>query len=281
MAVEVCINNKNLFKKKLNFKDILLNDMRYGIIDDAFRLEEGRTGAWTVIFNSNKICRGYEVSIDKDCIKLRMPLPTSRSDIEYFYEYIKFLCKKMNAKKFTRDEEEISFDIIERCIELDVEASNNALIKMKQELEEGKYSSLYTFGAICPIALGKRELNVINGDCEEFGELLNELQKIDAYYAKGSIYQKENGEYFGIYVLTEDVNSIFPNKPKILMSEEKYKVDEWYVGFVIDQESKGFIPYNDFLESIKTNKLFDAEHFIITLDSNKMNELLKKYKVDL
>lgn len=281
MAVNVSIKYKSLFKKKIDFKDILLNDMRYGIMDEAFRLDEGKVLENTVVFNSEHICRGYEVSLDKGEIKLRMPLPTSRFDIEYFYKYIKFLCEKIGVKKFIRDEEEVTFDLIDNCVELDVEASCNALKKMQEQLEDGEYSSLYTFGAVWPIALGKREFNIINGDCCKFGELLNELQSRDLYYAKGSIYQKKNDDYFGIYVLTENVDSILPFTPKILMSEDKFKIEEWYIGFVVDSEMQGFIPYDKFLDSVKTNNLFDEEHFIVSLDKKKLKELLNEYKVEL
>lgn len=281
MAVEVTIKSKSIFKKKLNFNDILLNDMRFGIMDEAFRLDEGKTGDYTVVFSSKNICRGYEVSLDKGCINLRMPLPTSRYDIEYFYEYVKTLCGKIGVKKFKRDEEEISFDLIEKCIDLDITTCNSALKKMSEGISSGEYSIQYTFGAVYPIALGKKEFDFINGDCEKFGELLNKLQSMDVYYAKGSIYQKKNEDYFGVFVLTAGVDSVFPLKPKILMSDNKLKVDEWYVGFVIDGEMKGFIPYDKLIESIKTDNTFDSEHFIITMDGKKMEKLLSKHKVDL
>lgn len=281
MAVEVIIKSKSLFKKKINFNDILKDDMRFGIIDESFRLDEGKVGEYTVIFNSKSICRGYEISFGKGIINLRMPLPTSKKDIEYFYEYVKYVCQKMGTNKFIRDNEEISFDVIPHCIELDVEASCNALNKMSNDLEDGTYSNLYTFGAVFPISLGKRELDRIQGDCEKFGELLNELQSMDVYYAGARVYQKDNGEYFCIYVLTEEVPTVLPFIPKLLMSDNSFKVDDWNIGFVIDGENKGFISYENFLDSISKDKLFDTEHFIIKLDSKKMEKLLEKYRVNL
>lgn len=281
MAVEVTIKSKSLFKKKLSFNDILLDDMRFGIMDEAFRLDEGKIGDYTVVFSSKNICRGYEVSLNNGCINLRMPLPTSRYDIEYFYEYVKILCGKMGVKKFKRDEEEISFDLIEKCIDLDITTCNSALKKMSEGISSGEYSIQYTFGAVCPIALGEKEFGVINGDCEKFGELLNKLQSMDVYYASGRVYQKDNEDYFGVFVLTSGVDSVFPLKPKILMSDNKIEIKEWYVGFVIDGEMKGFIPYDKLIESIKTDNIFDSEHFIITMDDKKMKNLLSKHKVDL
>lgn len=281
MAVEVTIKSKGLFKKNLKFIDVIDSDMRYGVMDEAFRLEEGTIGENTVVFKDKNICRGYEIAINKGEVNLRMPLPTSTSDINFFYEYIKRICTKMNTKIFTRDEEVLSLDDIENCIRLDIEASEAALKKIEENINNGTYENMYIFGAINPVALGKKEMESIKGDATKFGILMNSLQGMDVYYAKTKVYQRKNESYFGVYVLTEGIPSVLPEKPKLLMNENNLKVDDWNIGFVVNEKLEGFISYEDFLNNIKKDSEYDSEHFVITLDKDKMQELLEKYKVEL
>lgn len=281
MAVEVKIKGKGLFKKTLTFQDILENNMRYGVMDEAYRLDEGKVGDWTVIFNGNHVCRGYEISLKKGEINLRMPLPTSEEDIIYFYEYIKNLCAKMNTKEFFRDEEKVNFAKIPACINLDIEASTKALEKIEEGLDNKDYSSFYIFGALNPIALGKRELEKFAGNIQNFGKVLDELQKQDIYYAKNRIYQREDKTNFGVYVLTENVPTVLPFEAKPFILDNDIKINDWYLGLVINENMAGFIPYQDFLNSIDKDKIYDTEHFIITLTAKKIKDLLDKYKVEI
>lgn len=281
MAVEVKIKSKGLFKRNLMFQDILESNMRYGIMDEAYRLDEGKIGEWTVIFNTKQICRGYEVSLKKGEINLRMPLPTSDNDIRYFYEYIKKICAKMNTKEFFREEEKLSFDRIPTCINQDMEASIKALEKIEEGLANKEYSSFYIFGAINPIALGEKELKSIAGNLQSFGKVLNEMQQKDIYYAKSSIYQRKDETNFGVYVLTEGIPTVLPFEAKPFIIDNNITVKDWYIGFVISESMAGFIPYKDFIDFAKKDDVYDSEHFIINLKKNTLQELLKKYKVEL
>lgn len=281
MAVEVTIKSKGLIKKQLKFEEVLDDEMRYGIMDDAWRLDEGKIGESTVIFNKNNICRGYEISIKKGEINLRMPLPTSYDDIIYFYEYIKKLCTKMKTKTFTRDYEEITFDKIDNCINLDLEASESALKNIEEDIDSGKYNSMYIFGVINPIAVGKKELEEISESPKKFGNLMHRLQSLDIYYAASAIYQRKDETYFGVYVLTEGVETVLPYEAKILTFNNDIKINDWNIGFVVDGNMEGFILYENFLKSIKIEREYDSEHFIINLDKTKIKNLIKKYKVDL
>lgn len=280
MAVDVTIKSKGLFKKELKLEDILLDNQSYGIMEENFRLEEGKSGDYTVIFNKNNICRGYELSIKKGEINLSMPLPTSDDDITFFYEYIKFICQKMNTKVFTRDEEEVSIDRLQEFIELDINTSEQALKQIEENIDNGTYENMYIFGALNPVSIGKKELDKIKCSPKKLGKLLNDLQNIDAYYAAPKVYQKSTKELFGIYILTEDVLSILPYKPTLLTSND-IKIEEWYIGFVIDENLAGSISYKDFISSVKKEKEYDTEHFILTLNKEKMQELLKKYRVEI
>lgn len=281
VAVEVTIKSRGLIKKQLKFEEVIDDNMRYGIMDDAWRLDEGKIGENTVVFHKNSICRGYEISIKKGEINLRMPLPTSYDDITYFYEYIKKLCTKMKTKIFIREGEKLTFDKINHCIDLDIEASKSALKNIEEDIDNGKYTSMYIFGAINPVAIGKKELEEISESPTKFGNLMHRLQSLDVYYAASAIYQRKDGTYFGIYVLTEGVDIVLPYKAKVLAIDSDIKVNDWNIGFVVEEKMEGFISYEDFLKSIKIERVYDSEHFIITLDKTKIKNLIKKYKVDL
>lgn len=281
MAVEVKIKGKGLFKKTLTFQEILENNMRYGVMDEAYRLDEGKVGDCTVIFNDNHVCRGYEISLKKGEINLRMPLPTSEEDIIYFYEYIKKLCVKMNTKEFFRDEEKLNFAKIPTCISLDIEASTKALKKIEEGLDNKDYSSFYIFGALNPIALGKSELEKFAGNIQNFGKVLDELQKQDIYYAKNRVYQREDKTNFGVYVLTENIPTVLPFEAKPFMLGNELKINDWYLGLVINENMAGFIPYQAFLNSVDKDEIYDTEHFVITLTAKNIKDLLDKYKVEI
>ncbi len=281
MSVNVIIKKKGLFKKDLKIEDVILDEMRYGIMDEDYRLEEGKVGKYTVVFHSKHIGRGYEISFEKGEVNLNMPLPTSYEDIHFFYEYIKILCDKWNTKEFIREEEVATFDEIASFIKMDIQASEGALRQIEESINTGEYENMYIFGAINPIAIGKKEVEKIDGDIKKFGKLMHYLQEKDLYYAAPKVYQRKDGTYFGIYILTEDIPSIVPYQAKLLVSDKKIDVSEWNIGFVADNELKGFIPYEDFLNSIPKEEEYDSEHFIFKIKEKEIKQLLDKYKMDI
>lgn len=280
MAVNVTIKSKGLFKKELKIEDVILENMRYGIMDENFRLDENKIGEYTVIFNNNHICRGYEINLKKGEINLSMPLPTSYEDICFFYEYIKTICEKMHTKTFIREEEETTFDNIDSFIESDSKASEGALEKIKENLDNGEYANMYIFGAINPIAIGKKELSRIGNDTKKLGELMHEIQSMDVYYAAPRVYKKPDETLFGVYTLTENIPSVLPYKACVFMNND-LKVEEWNIGFVIDGKLFGVISYENFIDSVNKDKEYDTEHFIISLSKKEMKDLVKKYKIEL
>lgn len=116
--------------------------MRYGIMDDAYRLDENKVGKYTVIFNSKHICRGYELSIKNNTVELNMPLPTSDIEIEYFYDYITKACKMLNAKYFLKDETKATLDKILSYIKSDISLSCDTLKTIEYNIKQGTYENI-------------------------------------------------------------------------------------------------------------------------------------------
>ena len=57
MAVNVVIKGPD--NQELSLADLLLPGVRYGILDDAFRLEEDKLGDFIIVFDAQNICRGF------------------------------------------------------------------------------------------------------------------------------------------------------------------------------------------------------------------------------
>ncbi len=281
MAIDVVINSKGLFKKDIQVDDVIFEGMCYGVMDEAYRLEEGIIGDLMVVFNNNCIGRGYELSFSKGKIGLIMPLPTSEDDINFFYEYIRKICMKMKTDKFIRNQEEVKFEQIDTCIENDIVASKEALKQIGNDIDNGKYENMYLFGAINPIAIGKDELIEIAGSPKNLGILMNRLQQMDIYYAKAKVYKRKNNTYFGVYILTENVPTVLPYEPKILMMDNNIEINDWNISFIINNDLEGSVLYSDFINFIKGYEKYDSEHFIITLDSMVIKKLLDKHRIEL
>lgn len=279
MAVEVTIKKKGFFKRKIDIPKLVFENMGYGTTDDNWRLLENEIGEPTIVFHKNILERGIEIVSEKEEILLRLPLPTGEEEIRFFYEYIEKLCKYLKVDTFFRYEEESYFDRIEDYIKWDITASISAISSMRKSIEKKEYEEMYIFGVLNPIAIGPKELDIIDDNPTKLGEFLHDLQSVDAYYAGGKVYERENGTLFGMYVLTENVKSIFPLKPLIM--NDDLKLEEWYVTFCYDEDISGSISYSDFLSNVDSSEYYDASHFYITLAKEQMVELLEKYKKEL
>ncbi len=279
MAVKVNIRSKGLFKKTPKFEEIIFPGMSYGIMDEAFRLERGKTSEWTVVFNLSKIGRGYEVRIGKGEIDLSMPLPTTDADILFFYSYIKKLCELMKTDVFYRDGVRTTFDMVDDCIVRDAKTSEKALSEMKEKVLGGG-GPMYIFAVQNPICLGRRELEVIRGNSKIFEDVLDILQKKDVFYAAPKLYRKKDSEdIFGVYSLTDGVPTVLPYSPS-LIGNNTVTVSEWYVGLIGETENGvamiGQIPYEKFTETADRSDVYDTDHFVARLDTSQMKKLLEE-----
>lgn len=279
MAVKVTIKEKGLIKKERKINDFVFENMGYGAMDASCCLIEDQVGKVTVVYAKERIERGFEISIEKGKVNLRMPLPTGESEIVFFYDYIKKICKLFHTKTFEREGVSSSFEQIEEYIKQDKDASTRALMNMEEDLKTGNYASISVYAVYNPIAISLEDLTMIKQSPKKLGEFLQEKQSIDAYYGGFKIYQKPNGEAFAIYTLTEKVLSIFPFKNNILLKDRK--VENIYLSLIFENEMKGIISYENFLSSVDTSDLYDIDHFLIELNKAQMEALLNQYKVEV
>lgn len=275
MAVSIEI--KHNAKRKLTVTEIAqLQGLNYGILTSYYTLERNKIGDYTILYDSYRIGRGIELSVEESSIHLRLSLPTTISEIELFYDLTVTICEKLKIKQFLRDEETAFTNHIQPYIDADKEASLNALLDIEKKINTNETNHFIVFGALNPISLGNKEMKEINRSLEAFENLLNRLQQMDVYYATPSFYQRKNGTIFGIYFVGEEITSVIPLKPSVPFQSE-LKPDSFYVSI----PGRNHIPYDDFIANVKQIDNYDNDHIIVELDEASIRQLVEKYNVEI
>ena len=280
MAVSVLIKEKALFKRDYTLEDILTDALSFGVPDENYRLQRGKKGEWTVVFRRARIGRGFEVRTGKGEIELNMPLPSTESDILYFYEYVTGLCELLKTDFFYRDGHKVHAADRSGWAESDIRASEAALRDIRNRVESGQMESFYVMGAVNPICLGRRELEVIDGNPKRFEALLDMLQKKDVFYASPKVYRKEDSGLIGVFTLTEDIPTVLPYVPTIFLNTTMV-VEQWYARFVADTgkgyNTLGQIPYRDLVANCTKEDVYDTDHFVTRLGAAEMKDLVGRF----
>lgn len=207
---------------------------------------------------------------------MRLPLPSTPTEIELFYHLAKDICKKLKIKEFTRDEEIVSVEDINQLIELDKNTSITALKSISSKINHEETKHFVICGALNPITLGEREIQEIDNELEKFENLLNRLQQLDVYYASPSFYKLKNEAIIGLYCIGEEIASVVPLDP-ISPFNKNNGIDVYYVA--IPEYNK--IKYEDFINNVEKIGDYDSDHIIVSLNENMINDLVSKYSVDL
>lgn len=135
---------------------------------------------------------------------------------------------------------------------------------------------LKIFGVFNPISISLKEIQKIGNNLEQFEKYLHEIQALDVYYATSNVYRTPEEKLIGIYAIVADVPSVVPTEPYVIMNQIE-GVEAWYVML-----KKGeAIGYEDFINNLDIKDYYDANHVITMLSEAKIDELLKKYKVEL
>lgn len=287
MSATVTIRKKGLFGKTLTLADIVPEELSYGIGDECQRLDEGKEGDYTIIFDPENIGRGFDISFDGTTVEMHLNYPNSRHDIELFYMMVSRVCGLQGAKTFLYEDEKHDLSEIERLIQQDIDASRSGLRSaMTMFEEEGNHLTI--FGVMHPLVMGEKEIAEIGDDIDKFGQWLNEKQQLDAYYAAPHFYQKQDGTLFGSYAIGAGIASIVPTTPeKPLFADKDMTVDHWYVLLGNSDESKRkndgirAIPYDKMIESVQKSEYYDADHIVVELTDEEVDEMVEQYRVEI
>lgn len=277
MAVYVSIKAE----KEVTLPEVILPGVRYGILDAAYRLEEGKLGKFNIIYEPENICRGFELSVNEGRAELRMPLPTGWRDTHFFYDYVRRLCEKLKVTAFVREDEELTLADIDTYIETDIKTSERVLRQMAEDIAANDYEYMKLCGVMNPVAVDLAALKLIGGDTKKLDAFMHRLQSQDFYYAKPNIYQRKDESLFGVYTLTEKVVTVLPYKPGTSMPDQAPKVDDWNLALVINDDLAGFVPYQAFLDFTRPHKAYDAANFVVKLVKEEMQRLLAQARVNL
>lgn len=278
MSATVIIENKKIFGKKPTLNDILGDNLSYGVMDEYYRLNDGNTGDYTVIYSRENIGRGFEVCFMEKSIELHLPYPNSVHDIELFHMTVVRLCKLCGTRRFDYDGQMADINQIEHFIQRDISTSVQALEHEAQLISSGKTGNVTLFGACNPLSIGIREVERFGGDVHKFGEWLNEKQQLDAYYAVPHFYLDDESEAFGVFAIAANVVSIIPIEAKKPMGFDDIEVNNWYVYLAhTGEETAGRVSYDRFIEyvnSLDNVEYYDDEHVVINLTEDDVNKLV-------
>lgn len=276
MSVSVRIKQKSLFKKKLNIEEIIkLTNLSYSVSDENYRIIQNEIGKHTLIYDKNKLARGIDISLNDTDVVLLLSLPTSPSEIRKFYEVIEIICKKFNTQNYIREEELVSIKDNEKFIKYDEEGSIAGLEDLQEKIGQNEYKRFEIFGVYNPISIGINEIKKINNNLYNLEEYLNRIQSLDVYYATPRVYRVKE-KLIGIYAIGSNIPSVVPTEPYIVLNQIK-GIEEWYAML---KEGKT-IKYNDFINNAENKEYYDANHIIVTLSDNEVDNLLEKYFIEI
>lgn len=276
MSVTVRIKQKSIFKKKLSIEEVIdYIHLPYGVCDENYRLIFDEIAQHTLVYDDKKLARGIDVSIEDSDIVLLLSLPTSPSEIRLFYEIVECLCNKLKTKYYLREEETVNVKNNQTFIKYDIQASISALEDLQEKINQDKYKRFELFGIFHPISIGINEIKQIATNLFKFEDFLHDLQKIDVYYAAPKVY-KVNDSLIGIYMIGPNIPSVVPNEPYVVLNQIE-NIEEWYVAL----EKNKMVKYEDFFKQCQNKEYYDANHVILTISDNEINDLIETKAVVL
>ena len=284
MSAIITIKPKGLFGKKLCLKDLLTEELTYGIDDPYGRFEEGKEGSYTIIFDPDDIGRGVQIHFDGTETELHLNYFNSRHDIELCYMLVSRVCKLQGVDTFVREGETFRLGQIEQAIQRDIDANSYALQVAANNIASGETKKLTVFAAVNPLDIGEKEIALFGTDIDKFSRWLHERQSADRYYAVPHFYEKPDGTTFGSFAIRAGVLSIIPLVPEIPMSMKgQFEVSDWYVLLGYNDESREsdgkmkVVPYDKLVENVPDGEYYDANHMIVELTDDDVDELLGQF----
>lgn len=273
MSIDVVITQKGLFKKTLPLQIILGSELSYGSYDFGFRLNvEQRDEFELIAYLPNHIGRGFSIiwnPKEKHRIVLRALTPTCEEELRAFYRCIGRITDYWKSNTEV-DGNPVNITQFQKGLDDMIAFNERALQDMCRDILADKHNSLTLFSAMWPLELGKKEAQAFLTNPNSFHNWLHECQSVDVYYAAPMFYDTEDG-IVGVYVLTEDCESVFPNTPTVpfgLMDPHTNKAltcNHYRVSLFSTTENAviGQLDYNIWLSKMRNRCLeyYDGGHF--------------------
>lgn len=232
-----------------------------------------------------KSARGFELSYDKgedgeNYYRVRVFTPSSIEDWKIALKFTRALAQKLGVKIISEQGEEFDAEDIEKFDYYgDILFGINALFNPEegesagegQEEEKKESSNFFIFGINRPVAYNQEMKNQILNSQDPvvtFSEGITEIQYLESYSARQFFYKdKEDDSVFGVYVLTQSVDTILPYEPFVEFENTDYvnsdEVKEWKLNLMSIEgnpddgdsyQNFAVVDYNEFIKYLPKEK---------------------------
>lgn len=277
MSVNVVIKPLNENDKLMTIPEIAaLMKLNYGVSDVNYCLEIGQTGQYTILFDFDKIGRGFEVWYENNSICLRLPLPTTSHDIDVFYALIEKICKKMGVYFFECEGETLALTDVFSHKDENKETSLGAIRHIANTIKNKEHDYMILFGALNPVFIGENEIAEIDFSLEGFDNFMHRLQNTDTFYCNPRFFKMGDGLLRGIYFIRDGVVTTLP-----LKAEYPYSKIEDIHSYLVQLPDENYIVYDTFLKAVPFADYYDAGHITIRLTEDMIQDIVNKYAVDI
>lgn len=273
MAVELKFKNNGLSVEDLVDKE----KANYGTYDEFLTFQHGETGNPVVIYNPEKLERGFQLLLDDNEICLMQAFPTGESDIRFLYSFGASLLDRLGEETFLRDGKTAHRSDIDKYIGQDKEECE-ALLKNIRQYGGGQQNFMLT----ClrnPMYINLETFESFDGSLNAFSDYLDRLQSQDYHYAEPLLFQDpETGDIMGTYVVVPDVPTVLPDVPNSF--NDDFEVDNWNVAFNLDGEDiiESMVSYDAFLEAVDRSKPYDDASFMVKYSEDELKTLIGEAK---
>lgn len=293
MSLDITIQQKGLFKKKLSLKDILMNEFNYGRYDDNYiLLQNEKSNQELTLYHPNHIARGISVIWNENETKeigINMLFPTTNQEIDDLYKLIAHYCQCYKTDVFEQDGEQYHLNDIQ-------EVKDNIKKFNLQTYQDflNQHDNGCFFSAMWPYYydenIKERWLNDLS--LETFATDLHQQQSLDLYYANARFYnvdKDDKKQIMGVYTITATVDTIFSLEPKVpfryldFQTSEETKADFYAVClFSLEKEEVlTTISFEEFVSELDKKELheFDGEHIYFDgLSESELADIAQKYE---
>lgn len=282
MAITSTIKQKK--KNPLTVEDIIeLSGLSFGAMNDKYVLEKDMIGQYTMLYDSKRIGRGLELSLDENNnIKLSILCPTSKHEIDLYFDLITKLCEKIDTPRFKFADKSAKLKSIDSYKEFLVKGFKESLQWIRNQIETEECKTYTIFGALNPICFDLELINKIGDSLEELEKFLDSLQKKDSLYVIPSFYTRNKDKTaLALYYIPENTNVTVPLKEEDPFIENKFYDIEVKVDYYVEFSDENFIEYNDFINNVEFKDDYDAQRKIVYLSEEDVEKLIDKYAVNI
>lgn len=272
VAVDIQINADGfLSQKKLDFLTFLMNTkLEFGTYNPYFVLEEDNTSLVGLLYNPNRMGRGIYFDgskMEEGQVMMSINLPTTAQEVDDFMSAVGEIRRQYRDVSLVCEKKTVTYGDFLQSREQYLEYSINTL---KNLCATKEYEAAILTLAAFPYTLTPDEMDffALEGDLQDFEELIHQKQVIEANYACPKIMRNEStDQVVAFYTFTEDCATILPLECNGFMSLEKVDIHCGLVRFYIDSIKKvlpGYYDYSNYIDLLHKRDVayFDGDHLL-------------------